>query len=398
MARVFLSYERHSRSGVDLLAADLRRAGYEPFFDEQLTGGQSWWTQLLDQIERCAVFMPALSRGYVQSVPCRREAEYAHALGKPVLPVMLEAMNPAECADFIAESHCVTYVPGDSAAAIDLMRALVQMPDAPPLPDPMPARPDIPMSYVAASIQAAKDRIESPADLPLDDQIRLLSDIRSLLAQHEDTARALLLELRQRGDVTMRIASEIDALLAVHGAAPSPGVDAQPESSSAAAIHVPPQPQPRPHELAAFISYRRNDSGPVARRLYDALSTRFGQGQAFLGIDSAVPGWDLDTVLAMLDRAAGLLVVIGPQWLDATDADRRCLDDPADYVRMQLERALTNGRPHVIAALVGGAVMPTAEALPPSLAPLAACPAVELGDDRWQPAVDELVGVLEALR
>ena len=84
------------RPTVDLLAADLRRGGYHPFYDEQLTGGQSWWDQLLTQIEQCDAFVPALTQSYVESRPCRAEADYARALGKPILllPQML-AQHPS---------------------------------------------------------------------------------------------------------------------------------------------------------------------------------------------------------------------------------------------------------------------------------------------------------------
>ena len=401
LARVFLSYERHARPSVELLAADLRRAGFEPFFDEQLTGGRSWWAQLLDQIEQCDTFIPALSAAYVQSVPCRREAEYAHALGKPVLPVMVEAMNPAECADFIAEAHCVTYTPGDSSAALDLMRALMQLPDAPTLAGEMPPRPDIPMSYVAASIQGAKDRIESPADLSLDDQIRLMSDIRSLLADHEDTARTLLVELRARRDLTIRIADEIDALLRrpADPARAAPTADPKrPARPGAAEVALPPPTAPRPRERSVFISYRRDDSGPYARRLYDALSHEFDGGRFFLGIDRAVPGWDLDKVLAMLDLSDVLLVVIAPGWVSLTGADgQRRIDDADDYVRLQIERALTGGRPEIVPVLVDGARVPGESDLPASLAALARCAPVELRDDRWEQTVRDLVAAVERL-
>ncbi len=81
----------------------------------------------------------------------------------------------------------------------------------------------------------------------------------------------------------------------------------------------------------------------------------------------------------MIQRWVGscpvFLALIGPEWLQATDdACRRRLDDPDDYVRLEIETALKREVP-LIPVLLGGAQMPTQDELPPSLAPLAAHPA-----------------------
>ena len=52
----------------------------------------------------------------------------------------------------------------------------------------------------------------------------------------------------------------------------------------------------------------------------------------------------------------------------AADGSRR-LDDPADFVRMEVEAALSRDIP-VVPVLVQGATLPRKEDLPPSLAPL----------------------------
>ncbi len=39
-----------------------------------------------------------------------------------------------------------------------------------------------------------------------------------------------------------------------------------------------------------FISYRRDDSGGRAGRLYDHLIAHFGQGQVFMDVDTIRPG------------------------------------------------------------------------------------------------------------
>ena len=53
-----------------------------------------------------------------------------------------------------------------------------------------------------------------------------------------------------------------------------------------------------------FISYRREDSGPYAGRLRDALSHHFGAEQVFRDIDSINPG----ERFPRMSRAGGELV------------------------------------------------------------------------------------------
>lgn len=120
-----------------------------------------------------------------------------------------------------------------------------------------------------------------------------------------------------------------------------------------------------------FVSYRRDDAAGDAGRLTDYLQRRFGAGQVFLDIDTIEPGADFVKVLQQsLQQTAVMLVVIGPRWtsLQAADGSRR-LDDPADFVRVEVEAALKRDIP-VVPVLVQGATLPRREDLPESLAPL----------------------------
>ena len=120
-----------------------------------------------------------------------------------------------------------------------------------------------------------------------------------------------------------------------------------------------------------FISYRREDSAGDAGRLADHLNQRFGSASVFLDIDTIDPGADFERVLtSSLQETAAMLVVIGPRWtaLAKTDGSRR-LDDPADYVRREVEAALGRDIP-VVPVLVQGAPLPKKEDLPESLAAL----------------------------
>src|SRR6476469_6508617 len=90
-----------------------------------------------------------------------------------------------------------------------------------------------------------------------------------------------------------------------------------------------------------FLSYRRGDSGH-AGRLYDALRSRFGAENIFMDIDAIEPGVDFAAVIdRAVDQCDAFIALIGRGWLDAVDAEgRRRLENPGDFVRLELESAL----------------------------------------------------------
>ena len=128
-----------------------------------------------------------------------------------------------------------------------------------------------------------------------------------------------------------------------------------------------------------FISYRRDDAAGDAGRLADHVRRRFGSTRVFLDIDTIEPGTDFVRVLReSLQDTAVMLVVIGPRWTSLRSANgSRRLDDPTDFVRMEVEAALGRDIP-VVPVLVQGARVPQKEELPASLAPLSTRQVVSL--------------------
>ena len=146
-----------------------------------------------------------------------------------------------------------------------------------------------------------------------------------------------------------------------------------------------------------FLSYRREDSSGHAGRLYDRLSQRFGDDNLFMDVDNISPGLNF---VEVIQNAVGacevLLAVIGRQWLTSTDSQgQRRLDNPKDYVRLEIVTALER-KIHVIPFLVDGVSMPRATELPDVLQPLAHCQALKVGD-RFHPDVDRLIKELEKI-
>jgi hypothetical protein len=92
-----------------------------------------------------------------------------------------------------------------------------------------------------------------------------------------------------------------------------------------------------------------------------------------------------------------LLAVIGQEWLDAKDAEgRRRLDDPNDFVRIELASALRRDIP-VVPVLVRAAKMPRADQLPDDLKELAYRNALELTHARWKSDVQVLISALRPI-
>ena len=128
-----------------------------------------------------------------------------------------------------------------------------------------------------------------------------------------------------------------------------------------------------------FISYRRQETAWPAGRLYDVLVEHFPADQVFKDIDNIDPGDDfVDRIAAAVESCDVLLALIGPQWLTITNKrGQRRLDDPEDYVRLEIETALTR-KIRVIPILVDEAEMPGTDELPETLAPLVRRNAVQI--------------------
>lgn len=148
-----------------------------------------------------------------------------------------------------------------------------------------------------------------------------------------------------------------------------------------------------------FLNYRRSDTEDAAGRLFDALCLRFGDNHVFRDIEDIEPGVDFDAVVhEAVGKCDVLLAVIGPSWLTVADKQgRRRLDNPADYVRIELQVALQR-EILVVPVLVHEAEMPREEDLPDGLKRLARRQALELSPSRWKYDVGRLIEVLEKLR
>lgn len=146
-----------------------------------------------------------------------------------------------------------------------------------------------------------------------------------------------------------------------------------------------------------FVSYRRSDSAGHSGRLMDALVEGFEPQQLFRDIEAIEAGADfVEAINRAVADSSVMLVVIGPQWLAPHADGKRRIDQDNDFVRLEIEAALSLDL-RVIPVLVGGAAMPSASGLPASIQPLARRQAHEISDRRWDYDVDQLFAVMEKI-
>lgn len=115
----------------------------------------------------------------------------------------------------------------------------------------------------------------------------------------------------------------------------------------------------------------------------------------FWDIDNIKPGQDfVDVIDSTLDKCPIVVIVIGHRWLVTERNGARRLEDPSDFHRLEIERALQR-KAYVVPALVGGAQMPSVDALPPSLRALTRRNAFELTDRGFSHDAKKLIEVID---
>ena len=143
-----------------------------------------------------------------------------------------------------------------------------------------------------------------------------------------------------------------------------------------------------------FISYRREDAAGYAGRLRESLERRLGASRVFRDVDTLRPGQDfVQAIESRLNDCRVMLAVIGREWVGARDmTGSRRLDEPYDFVRLEIAAALARPNVLVVPVLVEGASMPVSAELPENIRPLARRHAVTVRDETWDADVDRLVG------
>lgn len=146
-----------------------------------------------------------------------------------------------------------------------------------------------------------------------------------------------------------------------------------------------------------FMSYRRSDTGAIASRLHDRLTTHYGSGDVFFDVVSIRPASDfIDKISIAISGCNVFLAIIGKDWLGRLDCSRLRISDPADLVRVETEQGLLGSIP-VLPVLINGAHMPTENELPETVAKLARMNAVDVAEVSFEQDYQNLVDVIDHL-
>jgi|KBSMisStaDraftv2_1062788.scaffolds.fasta_scaffold280646_2 hypothetical protein len=249
---LFVSYSRTDRDLVHQLKAGLQRLHHNVWVDDQLSVGQDWWNEILEQIRDCDAVIAAVSPDFLESQASATERAYARRLGKVTLPVRVRPVRAELLPPDLAHLQIVDYCDPSPDAAFQLADALAQLPVSPPLPNPLPEPPAVPVSYLS-DLTA---RVHAP-NLPLDEQLALVARLRAALMKdnEREPALELLLSLHRRHDIYFAAAREIETITSDRSAERPPlGAPATSSSQSEAAF-VPPDWYPDPtqrHRLRWF--------------------------------------------------------------------------------------------------------------------------------------------------
>jgi CHASE2 domain-containing sensor protein len=149
-----------------------------------------------------------------------------------------------------------------------------------------------------------------------------------------------------------------------------------------------------------FISYRRDLSSWQAWRLRDALVDRFGESSVFIDAATLDAGeiWPQEIEEASA-RCGVMLVLLCPDWVNVSKEGRgRCLEDPHDWVRREVEAGLGREDAVVVPVLHDRADMPARKELPEPLRRLVDCHAETLSAERLNNDIDRLVASIDSGR
>src|SRR5262245_4419867 len=119
MRSMFVSYARGDHEAIKSLAQDLTDLDHVVWYDNELTGGQAWWDQVLLKIRECDLFVFGLSPDALESQACKLERSYARSLLKDIVPILIADdvdvnLLPAD----LAQIHFVDYRRADKRSLI----------------------------------------------------------------------------------------------------------------------------------------------------------------------------------------------------------------------------------------------------------------------------------------
>jgi hypothetical protein len=141
-----------------------------------------------------------------------------------------------------------------------------------------------------------------------------------------------------------------------------------------------------------FISYRREDTGAAAGRVYDRLWHLLSKSNVFFDVTSIGAGEDFEKKIDFeMSRSDVALIFIGDKWTGSREQTAKSnIWDHHDYVRAEVRAAL-NRTMLVLPILVFGARMPRPEDLPEDIRGMARLNALPLRHESFDHDVENII-------
>ncbi len=137
-----------------------------------------------------------------------------------------------------------------------------------------------------------------------------------------------------------------------------------------------------------FLCYRQHDAF-AAGRIAEFLKEKLGADSVFRYIEH--PGVRFEDIIQALLSCHVVVLVIGDRWLTTASGDgRRRLDDPNDFLRLEIEWAFGRHLP-VLPVLVEGASLGFPDDFPDSLKPLSRINPLHISDQHFDQDSDRLL-------
>lgn len=87
---IFISYAHKNSDAVLPILHSLQEDKIKVWFDEGIEVGSEWPATLQQKISECALFMPFITKDFVESKNCKKEVYLANSLNLKILPIYLE--------------------------------------------------------------------------------------------------------------------------------------------------------------------------------------------------------------------------------------------------------------------------------------------------------------------
>ena len=221
--KLFLSYAARDRERITSLQHDLEMFGNDVWRDSEIVGGQDWWDRICEQLRGCDAVVFALSPSSTRSRPCEVELQYAAALQRPLLPIMIVDTVLSAAPAPVQTRNVVRYTEPSHEAVVALAAALSTIDPPAVLPTPLPAQPPAPFG----DLPDLRRRILVPDQIEEQEQRRLIAALRRVSGGGDEGVFELVRLLRGRNDLYESAARELDELLGMAHESLLPGSEAR---------------------------------------------------------------------------------------------------------------------------------------------------------------------------